>query len=157
MSRIFGIDLGTTNSLIAVMDHGAPRVLRDSSSGCALLPSVVALAPDGAVAVGDAAIAMETAGDDQGVTIRSIKRYMGLGGSDLTADDQARYRFAETDGPIVRLKVGDREYTPPQISAEILRELKRRAERVLAGAGAVDEASSAGEKVERVVITVPAY
>jgi molecular chaperone DnaK len=151
MLRIFGIDLGTTNSLIAVMDHGTPRVLRDSSSGRALLPSVVALAPDGTVVVGDAAIATETAGIDRSVIVRSVKRYMGLGGSDLTPEDLHRHKFAATDGPIVRLKVGDREYTPPQISAEILRELKRRAERALSGEGL------AGKKVERVVITVPAY
>jgi molecular chaperone DnaK (HSP70) len=158
MARIFGIDLGTTNSLIAVMDHRTPRVLRDPATGRALLPFVVAIAPDGTTVVGDAAIATEAAAGDRSgagaeprVILRSIKRYMGLGGDDLTPDDRARYQFAKTNGPIVRLKVGDRDYTPPQISAEILRELKRRAERALAGEG------SAGEQVERVVITVPAY
>ncbi|HXD90541.1 MAG TPA: Fe-S protein assembly chaperone HscA [Candidatus Binataceae bacterium] len=156
MARIFGIDLGTTNSLIAVMDHRTPRVLRDPATGRALLPSVVAIAPDGTTVVGDEAIATEiAAGDRSGteprVILRSIKRYMGLGGDDLTPDDRARYQFAKTNGPIVRLEVGARDYTPPQISAEILRELKRRAEQALAGEG------SPGEQVERVVITVPAY
>ncbi len=146
MSRIFGIDLGTTNSLIAVMEKGAPRVLPDPSSGRALLPSVVALGRDGVMAVGDPAIAMEAADSGQ-VVVRSVKRFMGLGGSDLSADDRKQYDFAATDDPVVRLKVGDRTYTPPQISAEILRELKRRAEQAL----------GADEKVERVVITVPAY
>jgi molecular chaperone DnaK (HSP70) len=151
MARIFGIDLGTTNSLIAVMDRGTPRVLRDPATGRSLLPSVVALAHDGTAVVGDAAIAMETAAAERSVIVRSIKRYMGLGGSDLSPDDRARYKFVETEGPIVRLKVGDREHTPPQISAAILRELKRRAEQALVGEAA------AAEKVERVVITVPAY
>jgi molecular chaperone DnaK len=156
MARIFGIDLGTTNSLIAVMDHRTPRVLRDPATGRALLPSVVGIALDGTTVVGDAAIATEVAAGDRSgaeprVILRSIKRYMGLGGDDLTPDDRARYQFAKTNGPIVRLKVGDRDYTPPQISAEILRELKRRAEQALAGEGSADE------QVERVVITVPAY
>jgi len=59
MARIFGIDLGTTNSLIAVMENGQPHVIADAATGNALLPSVVALAPDGKVFVGDEAIAME--------------------------------------------------------------------------------------------------
>src|SRR5512135_3162789 len=118
MSRIFGIDLGTTNSLIAVMEKGVPRVLADPSSGRALLASVVALGRDGVLAVGDRAIALEAAADGH-VVVRSVKRFMGLGGSDLSADDRKQYDFVATDDPVVRLKVGDRTYTPPQISAEI--------------------------------------
>jgi Fe-S protein assembly chaperone HscA len=146
MSRIFGIDLGTTNSLIAEMDHGAPRVLRDPSSGQALLPSVVAIIPDGKIAVGGAAIALESSGDSGAQVIRSVKRYMGLGYDDLAGEDRRRYNFVDTSGPVVRFQGGSRIFTPAQISAEILRELKRRA-----------EAALNGEKVERVVITVPAY
>ncbi|HJU28395.1 MAG TPA: Hsp70 family protein, partial [Candidatus Binataceae bacterium] len=159
MSRIFGIDLGTTNSLIALMDSDVPRVIADASGG-ALLPSVVALAPNGEVAVGERAIEMEPhlsverdgrvsttgfAGGPQGAVIRSVKRYMGLGGAEVAPEDRHRYTFADLGGPVVRFQVGSRSYTPPQISAEILRALKHRAEAVLV------------EPVERVVITVPAY
>jgi Fe-S protein assembly chaperone HscA len=160
MSRIFGIDLGTTNSLIAVMDDGKPRVIADAS-GKELLPSVVALAPDGKVFVGDEAIAMEPhlsverdgrvsavdfPGGETGAVVRSVKRYMGLGGTELADEDRRRYTFTDLSGPVVRFQVGSRTYTPPQISAEILRALKNRA-----------EAALDGEKVDRVVVTVPAY
>jgi Fe-S protein assembly chaperone HscA len=160
MSRIFGIDLGTTNSLIAVMDDGKPRVIADAS-GKELLPSVVALAPDGKVFVGDEAIAMEPhlsverdgrvsavdfPGGETGAVVRSVKRYMGLGGAELADEDRRRYTFTDLSGPVVRFQVGSRTYTPPQISAEILRALKNRA-----------EAALDGEKVDRVVVTVPAY
>jgi Fe-S protein assembly chaperone HscA len=161
MARIFGIDLGTTNSLIAVMEGGHPRVIADPVSGNPLLPSVVALAPDGKVFVGDEAIAMEPhlnverngrvaavdfPGGEKGAVVRSVKRYMGRGGSELADEDRRRYSFTDVSGPVVRFQVGSRVYTPPQISAEILRALKTRAEGALGG-----------EKVERVVVTVPAY
>ncbi len=162
MSRIFGIDLGTTNSLIALIDDGVPRVIEGDqvANGDALLPSVVAIAPDGAVAVGARAIAMEPhltvekdgrisavgfPGGEYGAVIRSVKRYMGLGGDEVAPEDRARYTFADLSGPVVRFQIGKRTFTAPQISAEILRALKDRAERAL------------GEAVERVVITVPAY
>ncbi len=77
--------------------------------------------------------------------VRSVKRYMGLGGGELAAEDRQRYTFADLSGPVVRFQVGKRVYTPPQISAEILRALKTRAEAALK------------EEVRRVVITVPAY
>jgi Fe-S protein assembly chaperone HscA len=160
MTRIFGIDLGTTNSLIATMENGAPRVIADPQTGQTLLESVVALAPDGAVHVGGDAVEMEPhlsrerdgrvsavgfPGGEYGAVIRSVKRYMGLGGEEVAPEERTRYAFADLSGPVVRFRIGKREFTPPQISAEILNALKRRAERVL------------GEKVERVVITVPAY
>src|SRR5665213_4396821 len=161
MARIFGIDLGTTNSLIAVMENGEPHVIADAATGNALLPSVVALAPDGKILVGDEAIAMEPhlnverdgrvstvdfPNGEEGAVVRSVKRYMGRGGSELAADDRRRYTFTDVSGPVVRFQVGSRIYTPPQISAEILRALKTRA-----------EAALDNEKVERVVVTVPAY
>jgi Fe-S protein assembly chaperone HscA len=161
MARIFGIDLGTTNSLIAVMEDRNPRVIADPASGNPLLPSVVALAPDGKVFVGDEAIAMEphlsverngrvAAVDfprgEKGAVVRSVKRYMGRGGGELADEDRRRYTFTDVSGPVVRFQVGSRAYTPPQISAEILRALKIRA-----------EAALGGEKVERIVVTVPAY
>ena len=153
MDRIFGIDLGTTNSLIAVMEGGAPRVIADPMTGNRLLPSVVAIKPDGSLVVGEAAIALEPQADarqllraaEHEVVVRSVKRYMGLGGADLAPEDRKRYTFADIDAPVVRFKAASREYTPPELSAEILRELKRRAE------------SALGETVTRVVITVPAY
>ncbi|HYL60155.1 MAG TPA: Hsp70 family protein, partial [Candidatus Acidoferrales bacterium] len=162
MARIFGIDLGTTNSLIAAMESGAPRVIADPATGAALLPSVVAIAPDGAITVGNHAIELEPhltvekdgrvsavgfPGGEYGAVIRSVKRYMGLGGDEVAPEDRARYTFADLSGPVVRFQVGKRTFTPPQISAEILRALKVTAEASLAD----------GEKVERVVVTVPAY
>jgi molecular chaperone DnaK len=149
MDRIFGIDLGTTNSLIAVMENGAPRIIADRATGARLLPSVVAINPDGSLVAGEAAVALEekaTSGDGSGpVIIRSVKRYIGLGGADLDNEDRDRYAFADLQGPVVRFKAANRAFTPPELSAEILRELRRRAENAL------------GEKVQRVVITVPAY
>jgi molecular chaperone DnaK len=160
MAVIFGIDLGTTNSLLAIMADGRPRIVADPKSGETMLPSVVALLPGGKVEVGKPAIELEPhlnverdgrivpAGlgrDDEGAVVRSVKRYMGLGGDEIAPEDRHRYAFADFTAPVVRFKVGQRTYTPPQISAEILRALK-------AWGGA-----ATGEKVERVVITVPAY
>jgi Fe-S protein assembly chaperone HscA len=157
MSRIFGIDLGTTNSLIAMMDGDTPRIIRDPHTGAALLPSVVALGPNGVLAVGARAVELEgeltdgnqpLASDSPSTevcVIRSIKRYMGLGGDDLAPEERRRYPFAELSGPLVRFRIRERVYNPPQISGEILRALKARAE------------AACGEAVEKVVITVPAY
>jgi molecular chaperone DnaK len=160
MSRIFGIDLGTTNSLIAVMEGERPRIVADPETGDPLLSSVVAIAPQGEVFVGERAIAMEPHltverdgrfhsvgfdGGEAGAVVRSVKRYMGLGGDEVAAGDRHRYSFADFTGPVVRFAIGQRTFTPSQISAEILRALKARAEAAL------------GEKVERVVVTVPAY
>jgi molecular chaperone DnaK len=145
MLRIFGIDLGTTHSLIAVIENGTPRVLADPAGG-ALLPSVVAFLDDNRTSVGAAAVELEAGGDVNAVVIRSVKRYMGLGQADLAPEDRQRYTFVDTTSPVVSFKVGARAWTPPEISARILLELKRRAEVVLGG-----------EPVERVVITVPAY
>src|SRR6202050_2282144 len=161
MERIFGIDLGTTNSLIAVMDGEHARVIPDHDTLKTILPSVVAIGPDGAVRVGDEAIAVEPhlqlekdgiihatglAGGELGAVIRSVKRYMGLGGNEIAPEDQVRYAFADLSGPVARFQIAKRPYTPSQISAEILRALKHRAEEEFPG-----------EKAERVVITVPAY
>ena len=143
MSRIIGIDLGTTNSLVAYVDEatGLPRVIPDAE-GRPLLPSVVAFTPDGIV-VGEAArrqLARRPAD-----TVYSVKRLMGRGFEDVK--DEARYlpfRILPGDG-LVRLAVGGREVTPPEVSAAVLKALKQRAERHF------------GEPVDKAVVTVPAY
>jgi Fe-S protein assembly chaperone HscA len=144
VERIVGIDLGTTNSLVAYLDEeGAPRVIADPATGRRLLPSVVAYPAASEVVVGDAARAL--APTAPATTIQSAKRFMGLGLEHVSAADRQRYQFVETDAGVVRFRVGDRAYTAPEISAFVLKELKRRAEAAL------------GEPVRKAVITVPAY
>jgi len=142
MERIFGIDLGTTNSLIAYSDGGTPRVIPDPDTGSPLLPSVVAFPSATEIVVGARAKAL--AATQPLTTIASVKRFMGLGMEHVTAADRAHYAFATGDG-IVRFRIHGRDYTPPEISALILTELKHRA------------AAGCGEEVHKVVITVPAY
>src|SRR5271163_1820027 len=98
MERIFGIDLGTTHSLIAVIEEGAPRVLAAPGAD-ALLPSVVALKDDRQNLVGTAAIELESSSAGNVVVVRSVKRYMGLGQADLAPDDRDRYTFADSRSP----------------------------------------------------------
>ena len=142
MSRIVGIDLGTTNSLVAHVDAaGIPRVIPDAQ-GRRLLPSVVAYTPAGIV-VGEAA--RRQLARNPARTIYSVKRFMGRGGEDVR--EEARhvpFEIAPSD-EVVRIRVGDREVTPPEVSAEILRTLKQQAE------------AHFGEPVDKAVITVPAY
>ena len=141
MSRIVGIDLGTTNSLVAYVDGGVPRVIPDAD-GHALLPSIVAYTSAG-VLVGDAARRQLVRNPAR--TIYSVKRLMGRGYEDARGE-LAHLPFEVVPAAeVVRIRVGEREVTPPEVSAQILRALKQRAEDAL------------GEKVEQVVITVPAY
>jgi molecular chaperone DnaK len=142
VERIVGIDLGTTNSLIAFIDGDTPRVIPDPQTGDALLPSVVAFLADGRIIVGRHA--KEFAAEQPLTTIQSVKRFMGLGMEHVTVDDHRRYRFADRQG-IVRFAVHGRQYTPPEISALILRSLGERAQAYLQ------------EPIHKVVITVPAY
>jgi Fe-S protein assembly chaperone HscA len=144
MARIFGIDLGTTHSLIAYSEAGSPRVIADPDTGSPLLPSVVAFPDPDTVVVGAAARPLTAL--QPRTTIASVKRFMGLGAEHVSAADRAQYPIPTDDptGP-VRFKIHGRTYTPPEISAVILKELKRRAEAAL------------GEAVHQVVITVPAY
>jgi chaperone protein DnaK len=141
MSRIVGIDLGTTNSLVAYMEGDFPKVIPDAE-GRVLLPSVVAFTPDG-VLVGDAAKRQLVRNPTR--TIYSIKRFMGRGHEDVK--EELRYFPFQVlpSREIVRIRVGEREVTPPEVSALILRALKERAEAHL------------GEPVLKAVITVPAY
>jgi Fe-S protein assembly chaperone HscA len=159
MSKVVGIDLGTTNSLVAYVRSGEPVVIRDAD-GDALVPSIVSVAADGAIYVGrDAERRLLT---DAARTVYSVKRFMGRGIGDVK--DEGRLLPFRVGGPqpapgaasgegggIVRIGLGDREFTPPEISAFVLRELKRRAEAHFAAQGELDP------EVDRAVITVPAY
>ena len=149
MTKVVGIDLGTTNSLVAYVKDGVPVVIRDRG-GDALLPSVVSVAEDQTVYVGrEAERRLLT---DPGRTVYSVKRFMGKGVHDV--GDEARlfpFRLAGDPGGIVKIGLGSREFTAPEISAFILRELKHRAESFFAEQGEVDA------DVDRAVITVPAY
>jgi Fe-S protein assembly chaperone HscA len=143
VGQIIGIDLGTTNSLVAVLGDDGPRVLSDPQTGARLLPSAVAFLPDGQLVIGERARAL--APEHPLDTILSVKRFMGLGFEHVTAEDRRRYRFAEGASGVVRFAVAGREVTAPEVSAHVLRELRRWAEAAL------------GEPVQQAVITVPAY
>jgi molecular chaperone DnaK len=149
MSKVVGIDLGTTNSLVAFVKDGAPVVIRDRS-GDALVPSVVSASEDGTVFVGREA--QRRLLTDAMRTVYSVKRFMGKGVDDVR--DEASllpFRVGGDAGGVVRIGLGSREFTPPEISAFILRDLKHRAEAFFAEQGEVDN------EVDRAVITVPAY
>src|SRR6478752_1897995 len=149
MSRVVGIDLGTTNSLVAYVRDGVPVVLRDKS-GDALVPSIVTMATDGTMFVGREA--QRRLLTEANRTVYSVKRFMGKGVDDIR--DEASllpFRVGGDAGGVVRIGLGAREFTPPEISAFILRDLKHRAEAFFAEQGEIDN------EVDRAVITVPAY
>ena len=141
MSRIVGIDLGTTNSLVAYMEGGFPKVIPDAE-GHVLLPSVVGFTADG-ILVGDAAKRQLVRNPTR--TIYSVKRLMGKGYEDVKKELRYFPFHVVPSDEVVRIRVADREVTPPEVSALILRALKERAEAHL------------GEPVTKAVITVPAY
>src|SRR5204862_6059650 len=124
-------DLGTTNSPVAVLGEAGRRVLAEPETGARLLPSAVAFLPGGEVVVGRRA--RELAPDRPFEAILSVKRFMGLGFEHVSDEDRRRYRFAEGREGVVRFAVGGRAVTPPEVSAHILRELKRWAECALGG------------------------
>jgi len=143
--RVVGIDLGTTNSLVAYMDGNTPVII-PGEDGVNLVPSVVALDENGQVVVGNSArkFLIETA--DRAVY--SVKRLMGRGKEDVR--DELKlfpFRLAEdlADGEVLRIKLADKSYTPPEISAYVLRQLKRNAERFFSS------------PIKQAVVTVPAY
>jgi molecular chaperone DnaK len=143
MNDIVGIDLGTTNSLIGIMDAGFPVLIADEN-GSRLTPSVVHIPNLGEPVVGEAALRMRALQPES--TVSSVKRFIGLRGED--AEDQeadVAYRLVRRTGQPLRIEVGGREYSPEGISALVLRKLKQDAERSL------------GHAVNRAVITVPAY
>src|SRR5579862_3325363 len=142
---IVGIDLGTTNSLVAYMQGDAPIVI-PGEDGLSLVPSVVALDEKNQIIVGNAARKYLIETPERAVY--SVKRLMGRGVEDIR-DELKLFPFELADdlqaGEVLRIKVGDRTYTPPEISALVLRQLKRNAERFF------------GAPVTQAVITVPAY
>ncbi len=141
MARILGIDLGTTNSLIAYMDGDTPSVI-PGRNGRTMVPSVVAMTDNGLI-VGDPAKEYLVRNPER--TIYSVKRFMGKSLTDVSEELRYfPYRLTEQGG-VIRIQLGEKTYSPPQISAMILKELKLRAEAHL------------GEECSKVVITVPAY
>jgi molecular chaperone DnaK len=143
MSDIVGLDLGTTNSLIGIMEAGFPVLLADEN-GERLTPSVVHISESGEPLVGQAAARMRALQPES--TVYSIKRFIGLRGSDIGDEDvDVSYHLKRRKGQGLRVQIGARDYAPEEISAFVLRKLKRDAENAL------------GYPVNRAVITVPAY
>jgi molecular chaperone DnaK len=145
MGRIVGIDLGTTNSLVAYVDPqtGAPKCI-PGPYGDTLLPSVVSLDPDGSIIVGEPARRRLLTQPER--TIYSVKRLMGRGVADIQNELKLfPFRIDKSSKNVIRVMLGDKVFTPPEISAFVLRELKNWAEAFF------------GDTVDRAVITVPAY
>ncbi|MEN6534650.1 MAG: Fe-S protein assembly chaperone HscA [Bryobacteraceae bacterium] len=140
---VVGIDLGTTNSLVAFMDLTGPEVIA-GPDGDRLVPSVVAYSRSGDILVGRPARELLTSEPER--TVYSVKRLMGRGVADV-ADELKLFpfRIAEGSESVIKLQLGERTATPPEVSALILRRLKQNAETAL------------GETVRKAVITVPAY
>ncbi len=142
-ARVLGIDLGTTNSLVAAMDLTGPRVI-PGPDGSRLVPSVVTYSRKGEIVAGNEARKLQITQPER--TVYSVKRLMGRGVADV--EDELGlfpFRIAEASESVIRLELGERTFTPPEISAIILRELKQNAETDL------------GEPARKAVITVPAY
>src|SRR5262245_60195013 len=141
--KIIGIDLGTTNSVVAVMEGKEAKVI-PNQEGNRLTPSVVAFTDKGDVLVGELARRQSITNPKK--TVYSIKRFMGRRHSEVASEEKiVPYQVVGGPEEYVKVRVGDKEYTPPDISARILRKLKEAAEAYL------------GHKVNKAVITVPAY
>ncbi|MBI2848696.1 MAG: molecular chaperone DnaK [Chloroflexi bacterium] len=145
MGKVIGIDLGTTNSCMAVMEGGEPTVISNSEGG-RITPSVVAASKTGERLVGQ--VAKRQAITNPGNTIFSIKRFMGrrFGEPSVQSDKKlVPYKLTEAPNGDLRVTVGGKEYSPPEVSAMILQKLK------------IDAEAYFGEKITEAVITVPAY
>ena len=143
MGKIVGIDLGTTNSVIAVMEGSEPKVILNEE-GSRTTPSVVAFTKEGEIRVGQVAKRQAIANPEN--TIFSIKRFMGRALDEVSEElKMVPYEVIQGSKSEVRIKAGDKSYTPPEISAMILQKLKKSAEAYL------------GQPVTEAVITVPAY
>ncbi|TKJ39348.1 MAG: molecular chaperone DnaK [Planctomycetes bacterium B3_Pla] len=143
MAKIIGIDLGTTNSVVAVMEGSAPKVLINSS-GSRLTPSVVGFTDKGERLVGQIARHQQVTNPEN--TVFSIKRFMGRRHNEVSSEEKiVPYKITGASDELVKVDVRGKEYTPPEVSAMILQDLKKTAEDYL------------GETVTSAVITVPAY
>jgi len=143
MAKIIGIDLGTTNSVVAVMEGSAPKVLINSS-GSRLTPSVVGFTDKGERLVGQIARHQQVTNPEN--TVFSIKRFMGRRHHEVSAEEKiVPYKITGASDELVKVAVRGKQYTPPEVSAMILQDLKKTAEDYL------------GETVTKAVITVPAY
>ena len=143
MSKIIGIDLGTTNSVVAVMEGGEPVVITNSEGG-RTTPSVVAFTEDNERLVGQ--VAKRQAVTNPENTLYSIKRFMGRRFDEVSEEiSQVPYNVEKASNGDVRVNVDGKQYSPPEIAAMVLQKLKQAAEDYL------------GQKVEKAVITVPAY
>jgi len=143
MSKIIGIDLGTTNSCVAVMMGGEPVVIPNSEGG-RTTPSIVSFLKDGSRVVGQVAKRQSITNPEH--TIFSIKRFMGRRYNEVSSEIKlVPYRVVEGGKGEAKVKIDDKDYDPPEISAMILQKMKQSAEDYL------------GEKVTKAVITVPAY
>jgi molecular chaperone DnaK len=143
MAKIVGIDLGTTLSVVAVMEGGEPKVIINEE-GNRLTPSVVGFTKDGNILVGQ--VAKRQAITNPENTVYSIKRFMGRRVEEVNEEmKMVPYKVIRDAGGGARIKIRDKEYSPPEISAMILKKLKKSAEDYL------------GEKITDAVITVPAY
>ncbi|MCL2102997.1 MAG: molecular chaperone DnaK, partial [Syntrophorhabdaceae bacterium] len=143
MAKIIGIDLGTTNSVVAVMEGGEPKILINEE-GSRLTPSVVGFGKDGQILVGQVAKRQAVLNPEN--TIFSIKRFMGRRFEEVGEETRlVPYKIVKGANQDARVSAGGKEYTPQQISAMVLGKLKKAAETYL------------GEEVKQAVITVPAY
>lgn len=143
MGKIIGIDLGTTNSCVAVMEGGEPKVITNEE-GSRTTPSVVAFTKDGEVLVGQIAKRQAITNPDN--TVYSIKRFMGRKYDEVPEEIRiVPYKVGHANNGDAEILIGDKIFSPPEISAHILRKMKRSAESYL------------GETVTEAVITVPAY
>ncbi len=143
MAKVIGIDLGTTNSCVAVMEGGDPVVI-PNSEGDRTTPSVVAFAGDGERLVGQ--VAKRQAVTNPQNTVFSIKRFMGRRHDEVGSEiREVPYTVETGTGNLASVKLADKSYTPPEISAMVLQKMKQTAEDYL------------GEKIDKAVVTVPAY
>ncbi len=143
MGKIIGIDLGTTNSCVSVMEGNEPVVIQNAEGG-RTTPSVVAFSKDGERLVGAPAKRQAITNPDK--TVASVKRFMGRMFNEVTGEtEQVAYKVVKGDDGTARVQIDDRKYAPQEISAMVLQKMKQTAEEYL------------GEKVTEAVITVPAY
>ena len=143
MAKVIGIDLGTTNSVVAVMEGSTPNVLVNSS-GSRLTPSVVGFTEKGERLVGQIARHQQVTNPEN--TVYSVKRFMGRRHSEVGSEEKiVPYKVTGGANELVKVDIRGKEYTPPEVAAMVLQDLKKTAEDYL------------GEEVTKAVITVPAY